>query len=513
MRMLFLLFLFVPLFVAAESLEESLRHHIRYSEHGANPVGHLYIGGHDSQVSQGTYIYVKNALDYFREHLHPIFIILELDTPGGEVFPAQKISDALKAFDTNYDIPVVAFINNWAMSAGAMLAYSCRYITTVKDGSMGAATPVTSTGESTSEKVNSAIRADFAGRARFFDRNPLIAEAMVDADMVLVQREHQLVELSSNDQIVATDRVIKRKGKPLTLNAQEMVDLGVADLLLLPQKLVPVSEEQKKAGEWPASQELLFTAPFFQSIPHAVIHSYQMDWKTRFFTFLNNPIVVALLFLGLIVGFYIEIHTPGFGVAGGIAVTCLALIVLSHFAIQAASWLELIFLLAGIVLIMVEIFVIPGFGVTGIIGILLTLVGLAGLLLPGIRDVHFDFDTGSLNAAGQYVLVRLAWLAGAIVASLIVIALLGKYLAPRLAIFSPLIHRGAQEGYSAGISKEKQPAVGAEGVVVSPLRTAGKVEIAGELYDAVSSGSFIDRDHKIRVIAVEGSKLIVEEIR
>ena len=125
---------FAQLSVSPEKLQESLAGHIHFSQNGPNYIGHIYIGGHDTHISQGTYIYVKNALDYYKEKVHPAFIILELDTPGGEVFPAQKISDILKELDTNYGIPVVAYINNWAISAGAMLAYSCRYIATVKDG-------------------------------------------------------------------------------------------------------------------------------------------------------------------------------------------------------------------------------------------------------------------------------------------------------------------------------------------------------------------------------------------
>ena len=503
---------FAGLAVSEERLHESLSQHIHFSQEGPNQIGHIYIGGHEDQISSGTYIYVKNALEYFRENLHPAFIILELDTPGGQVFPAQKISDALKALDTNYDIPVVAYINNWAMSAGAMLAYSCRYIVVVKDGSMGAAQPVTQSGEKTSEKTNSAIRADFAGRAAFFDRNPLIAEAMVDADIVLVVREGQVIDLASNEEIKPTDHVISRKGKLLTLSAQEMVDLGVADIRLLPQKMIGITPEEKEAGRWPADKELLFTYPFFKQIPHAVITSYQMDWKTRFFSFLAHPIVSSLLVLGLLVGFYIEISTPGFGVAGGIAIACLALVILSSFAVQASGWLELILLLVGLALLALEVFVIPGFGVTGILGIILTAIGLLGLLLPGIKDVHFDFHTYTLNGAGEYIVDRMAWLSGAVILAVIVIAVLARYIAPRLAVFSPLVHKGAQEGYFAGISKEHLPKIGAEGVVLSPLRTAGKVEIADVVYDAVSSGSFIDKGHKVRVIGVEGSKMIVEEV-
>lgn len=130
-----------PLQLTPQSVEKKLQEHIHFNREGANAIGHFYVGDHQSSISESTWLYIKQGLEYYKKN-PPIFIILELDTPGGEVFAAQKISDALKEIDTQFNIPVVAFINNWAISAGAMLAYSCRYITVVKDGSMGAAAPV-----------------------------------------------------------------------------------------------------------------------------------------------------------------------------------------------------------------------------------------------------------------------------------------------------------------------------------------------------------------------------------
>ena len=142
-------------------LEERLRRFIKYSLDGPNHIGHIAIKDHSTSISQATWIYVKTALDAYKKS-KPIFIILELDTPGGEVFAAQKISDALKELDIQYEIPVVTFINNWAISAGAMLAYSTRFITITKDAAMGAAEPIQAgiegKTETASEKVNSALR-------------------------------------------------------------------------------------------------------------------------------------------------------------------------------------------------------------------------------------------------------------------------------------------------------------------------------------------------------------------
>ena len=175
--------------------------------------------------------------------MKPAFIILELNTPGGEVYAAQRISDALQDFDTQYNIPTVAFIDNWAISAGAMLAYSCRFIGIVKDASMGAAAPVFISGgamEAAPEKINSALRSDFSNRAGFYNRNPLIAEAMVDKDIILVVRHGEVVKLENEEQIELSgpdpDIVITTKGKLLTLDAKAMLEYGVADFAVMPQR-------------------------------------------------------------------------------------------------------------------------------------------------------------------------------------------------------------------------------------------------------------------------------------
>ena len=177
------------------ALEQSLKNSIHYDPSGKNPIGYLHLAK-DAPIQDSTYLYVKFAVEEFKKLKVP-FVVLELDSPGGEVFAALKISSELKKLDTEYHIPVVAFIDNWALSAGALLAYSCRYIAITTDASMGAAEPVMmgeGKMESASEKINSALRAEFSNTASFFGRNPLIAEAMVDKDIILVERKNKIIK-------------------------------------------------------------------------------------------------------------------------------------------------------------------------------------------------------------------------------------------------------------------------------------------------------------------------------
>lgn len=507
-----------------QTIMDRLTASIHFNLQGPNSIGYLYVGDHETAISQSTWLYIKKGLDYYKKN-PPCFIILELNTPGGEVFAAQKISDALKEIDTQFSIPIVVFINNWAISAGAMLAYSCRFITTAKDGSMGAAEPVYA-GESgkletASEKVNSALRADFANRARFFDRNPLIAEAMVDKDMILVLRNGHVTKLDQENQIKSTgphpDLVISPKGKLLTLDANQMMEYGVADLLLPPEKLVSITLEEKSQGHWPASKMLLFQAPFFSRIPQATIDAYRMDWKTRFFVFLTTPLISSLLFMGLIIGAYMELSNPGLSLPGSLAAICLFLIIISSFALEIANWLELILLVTGLALLLVELFLLPTFGLFGFVGLILFIIGLFSMMVPGINSVGFEYDTKTLNAAGKFFLNRLAWLCGALILSLGIIAYLARYLTPNLMGFKRFILTGHEQeaslGYVAGESPENLPLIGSVGEALTTLRPSGKIAIQDRIYDAVSTGELIEAGEAITVVRLEGSVIIVNCLR
>lgn len=505
--------------LSSQELESNLKQFIHYNEQNPNVIGHIVVGGHSEQINQSTWLYIKKALDYYKDS-RPIFIILELNTPGGEVFAAQKISDALKEMDIQLNIPIVVFVNNWAISAGAMLAYSGRFITTVKDGSMGAAEPIflSETGEhkTASEKENSAIRTDFASRAAYFDRNPYIAEAMVDKDIILVLRDNKIIKLDNEQQIRITepnaDILISPKGKLLTLSADEMLRYGVADMVLLPIKLSPITPEEEEMGRWPASKMLLFHQPFFKDIPNTTIDSYQVDWKTRFFAFLASPAISSLLMMGVLVGFYMEFSTPGFGLAGTLAVTSMILIILSSFALEIANWLEVILLVIGLAIITIDLFVLPTFGLMGVIGIVFFFAGLMGMMIPGLDSIHYEYDTKTLNAAGEYALERLGWLSASIVVSFVLILILAKYVTPKFAAYSKLVLSGNEQvGFIAGDDPLKLPKPGHQGIAATPLRPAGKIVIGNQLYDAISSGGYIEKDHRITVARLDGSVIIVNE--
>lgn len=508
-----------------ETFEQRLARFIHAPQAGQEPrIGRILIEDRQNGISQSTWIYVNTALNYYKK-TKPICIVLELNTPGGEVFAAQRISDALKELDTQYDIPVIAYINNWAISAGAMLAYSSRFIVIAKDASMGAAEPVyigeAGKMETASEKVNSALRTDFANRAKFFDRNPFIAEAMVDKDVILVKRGGEIIKLDAEDQIrkdgANPDIVISPKGKLLTLNAEQLIEFGVADMMLPPTKFEQLTEQELSSNLWPLSKSPLSKIPYLQkTFPNAKIDTFEMNWQSKFLAFLASPQITSALFLGMVICFYIEMSAGAFGLAGVVGLLCLFFIVLSSFALEAIHWLEPILLLFGIFLLSLELFFFPTLGILAVIGALFMIAGLFGMMLPGIGSIEFNGET--FNAAGEYVLSRLGWLSGSLLIALLFIGVLSRFMVPKFNLMrrivlgdTALLATGEHEMKSKSIVPQVSLNLGDHAVVSATLRPAGKIVISGQELDAISSGGFIEKGKSVIILRIEGEKIIVEE--
>lgn len=494
--------------------DRALAAKIHYDNSGNNLVGYLYIGP-DRPIDQSTYLQVKFALEEYRKR-NVIFVLLHLDTPGGEVFPSMKIADLLQKMDSQYHIPVVAMIHNWALSAGAMLAYSCRFIAVTGTSLMGAAEPVFAGGEgkmeTAPEKIVSALRAEFASLAKFWGRNPLVAEAMVDKDMFLIRRNGQFIQLDSEQQLQAegmtADEVISAKGKLLTLDADQLLKYGIADFDVPITATREVTPLEKKLGEWPAEQSQLFNYPFFAKIPQATLVYYH-DWKIGFFAFLTHPFVSSLLMMGLIIGIYMEMSHPGLGFPAIIALLCLALIVLSHFATQTIDWLEILIVALGLILLLAEIFILPGFGIIGILGILCIVGGLIAMLLPSLTSVHFAWDWRDWNLPAIEFVEQLGVNVLTVVIALITIAFLARFVSPRILKRSRVVLETTQEGNIAGHEPQALPAVGTEGEAFTSLRPGGKILIQNHLYNALTEGNFIEQGQKVVVSKIQGSVIIV----
>ena len=469
-------------------------------------IGRIVINDRKQGISDATWLYVKAALDHFKE-TKPACVILELNTPGGEVFAAQRISNAIRALDTKYGIPVIAYINNWAISAGAMLAYSCRYIVASPDACMGAATPVFQTEkgmEAAPEKVNSALRADFANRAAFFDRNPDIARSMVDPDLILIRRDGKVLGLSSQSELLPNDVTLSPKGKLVTLTADQLHDLSVADWMI-PKNLSEAPDEEVPQtialGQTP-----LHTIPGLEPFYETPVETFQMDTKTSCVATLASPVVSSVLVFVAFVCLYLEMSMPGAtlpGLVGGVAVL---LLLVGGFAQEAITWFEPLCVIVGGALVVLELLFFPTLGLLLVIGGVLLAYGLLALVVPGISSIRFDGE--SLNAVGVYALHRLAWLSGAFLLSVGSIFILRRRLPLKTLRRSGII----LDSSSSAPEETSTLVMGDKGHVIAALRPSGKVQCHGVVYDAVSDGRYIEEGSEIEIAQIVGSVVQVREI-
>jgi membrane-bound serine protease (ClpP class) len=381
-------------------------------------------------------------------------VVLQINTFGGRVDAAVAMRDALIASP----VRTIAFVNQRAISAGALIALACDTIVMGKAATIGAAMPVQAgMGETqpTDEKTVSYVRKEFAATAERRQRPPRVAEAMVDADVEIPG----LIE----------------KGKLLTLSTSEALQHDVAEF----------------------SADTLEGALDAAGLPNAVVLWAATTWAEDIVRFLTGPIISSLLMTVGMLGLLVEIRTPGFGLAGGLGLASLGLFFWGHWIVQLAGWEEVLLVAAGLVLIGVEVFALPGFGFAGLGGIALLASGLA-LTLVGAGATASVIVT----ALGRVALSLLLALAGGL-------ALLR--LLPRLPFGRRLVlgtEMTALGGYASPPNRDRGY-LDRTGLALSPLRPAGIADIDGARVDVVSDGSFIDAGAEIVVTQVDGNRIVV----
>src|SRR3989337_1082494 len=324
-------------------------------------------------------------------------LVFEVNTFGGRVDAAVQIRDAL------LDSPVktIAYVNKRAISAGALISLAAEHLVMAGGSTIGAATPVQAgqpggAAQPVQEKTVSYVRKEFRATAESRKRPPLIAEAMVDADVAI--------------------RGVIAKGKLLTLTTDEALKHKLADF---------------RADTLEAALERL-------GLGGAELRRIAPNWAENLVRWLTHPVVSSLLVSIAMIGILIELRAPGFGIPGGLGVASLGLFLWGHWLVQLAGWEELLLALGGVVLVALELLVIPGFGVAGILGILALLAALVlSMLGPG--------DTP------QFIMTTAARVVGALLFAVLASLALLRYL-PRLPFGRQFILQtglGAAQGYAS----------------------------------------------------------------
>lgn len=401
---------------------------------------------------------VKLALEDAKE-TEADLIIIEMDTYGGAVNDADDIRTML----LESEIPIYTFINKDAASAGALISIASDSIYMAPGSSIGAATVVNGAdGAAAPDKYQSYMRSMMRSTAEAKGRDPKIAEAMVDEN----------IEIEG----------ITAAGSVVTLSVSEAISFGFCE------------------GEFRSIDDILEA----QNIQNAELIAYEVSETEQIISFFLNPAISGVLILIIIGGIYFELQTPGVGFPILAAIVATILYFIPYYLNGLAENWELIVFLLGIILLAIELFVIPGFGIFGVLGIVFILGGLVLGMLPN-EDFNFDF----VPAADLF-----AALLTVILAALAAVGLV-FWLTPKVnqwGAFRTITLATTQskaEGYTSSFYNDGL--LGKTGKVHSRLRPSGRVEIDGEIYDAYSRGEFIDQDELIVVISTEGTSLRVKK--
>lgn len=435
---------------------------------GLNPIGFaqdstqikplVFLLKLDSDIDPRTNRYTKLALEEAK-NLEADYVIIEMDTYGGALNDADDIRTRVLEFEN----PIYVYINKDAASAGALISIACDSIYMTKGASIGAATVVTQDGAAAPDKYQSYMRSIMRSTAEANGRDPKIAEAMVDQD----------VEVDS----------ISTEGKVITFSTSEAIKHGFCEA-----QVNGIEEIMNRSG-----------------VDNYDTFEYELTASDKIIDIFINPFVSGILILIILGGIYFELQTPGVGFPIIASIIALILYFTPYYLNGLAENWEIIIFFLGVVLLALEIFVIPGFGVAGVSGITMM---VTSLILVMLNNDYFDFSfvpTGDLTTA---VLVTFLGLIGSFILMFIGgVRLTESGLFKKIALETTL---DKSSGYTSNFKKDSL--MNKTGVAYTILRPSGKVEIENEIYDAYTRGSYIEKGAKIEVIGEEGTSLKVKEI-
>lgn len=441
-KLLILVFLALPLFSFGQSRETQK----------------VYLFHIDEEIAPAASLRVEKAMKEAKE-CNADIIVVHINTFGGTLDDADKIRTAF----LESPIPVWAYINNNAASAGALISIACDSIFMHSGASIGAATVVDQMGDVQPDKYQSYMRSMMRTTAEKRGRRPDIAEAMVDPDICVAG--------------------ISDSGKVLTFTTSEAIANAYCEA-----QVESVAELLEHAG-----------------VDTYSIQEQRYTFIDKLIGFLVNPFVSGVLIMFIIGGIYFELQQPGIGFPLIVALIATALYFAPLYLEGLATYWEILLFIAGIVLLIVEFFVIPGFGVCGVLGIVCIVAGLAFSL---VGNIGFDFS----HLPGGIFLNRLMVVLLSLSIALPLSIWLGKKLLENTAFSRLALNevQSADEGFTSAI-RQQQDLVGATGVAFTILRPAGKVQIGNQVLDATARFGYIEKDTPVKVVDYVNESLVVEK--
>lgn len=406
---------------------------ILFSSAAEAEVMHLQL---DGEINNAEYTFIDKNINQ-AELNNFDYVIIEVNSLGGFVDPALKIRDRI--FES--EIEIITFVNGRAWSAAALIALAGEELYISPSASIGAAET-----RPNEEKYISALRKEFAATAERRNKNPEIAEAMVDASLEV-------------EGVIEQDRL-------LTLTAAEALELGIADY----------------------SASSLSDVAAVRNTDLNEIVTVEKSNLEKIMGIISSPYISSLILIIAFSALIFEALTPGFALGGTVGIISLLIFFASHIFTGAIGTGIVVLFIVGVILILAEVFVIPGFGIAGISGITAVLVSL-----------FFIFPNYSIA-----INVLLAVILITLVIAIFMIKKLGSS-----RFWKRISLESSSKNYHSSTSKKDY--LNQEGETLSKLRPAGTIKIDEDRVDAVSEGSFIEKGKKVKVISVSGSRVVVRE--
>ena len=421
----------------------------------------------DGTIDLGLPPYIRRAIEEAEAH-DAKAVIFDINTFGGRVDAATQIKDAI----LSSDVLTIAFINRRAISAGALISLSCEKIYMTGGGLIGAATAVDMSGKKGSEKVISFMREEMASTAEKRGRSKEIARGMVDEELNFT---HLVID---GDSVEVKDIEGRKEGKLISLTTDQALKYHIAD----------------GTAE---NMEALLDSLGYSSVD--VIESRE-NWSEAVVRFLTNPVVASLLTTFGFLGILFELQSPGWGIPGFVGLTCLILSLSASYIAELATVSDMIFILSGLALLLLEILVIPGFGVVGVGGIGFIVYGLYLLLLPEVPVGEEILD----QAMDGFLI--------GIVGAIIGLYLLGRIMIKTkfwVQLTAPDVQK-KEDGYTNTFGWESL--MGENGISDSDLHPSGWVKVANQRVFVVSEGDFIEKGTHVQILSVDGNRIVVREL-
>jgi membrane-bound serine protease (ClpP class) len=454
----------------------------------------------DDSFSSLSEQFVYRKLDEARE-MNADIIVFEINSPGGQIEAMDRLIDRVRNLDW---ARTVAYIPRQALSAAAIFSLACDEIVVQPTALFGDAGPIfLDEGfmfRHAPEKVRSHLAQQVRELAERNGRPPALAEAMVDMDLVVYKvqnKNDQRITYMSESEIEASGdpgaweklNLVheSRKGHFLEVTGARAVELGLADA-----KITDRSQLLQRYG----AGEMV------------VLERTRLDQTVLI---LNHPLVTGLLFVIGLIALYIEFASPGIGIGGLTAVVCFALFFWSRFLGGTAEWLEVMLFMAGLVLLGVEIFVLPGFGIWGLSGLIL----MAASLILASEDFLWPSTSQQWSSMTMWLSVLLGSVVVFFVAAVALTSKIGSVpVLNRLTLKPPSLDDDSAGLSAAGAFRPELPvSIGDSGTAISLLRPAGKAQFGEHYIDVVSDGTFVEKGTAVRVVKIEGNTIVVREMK